>query len=103
VEPDRLSVAFEPTDKLVFVVTQHPNKGDVYSLFPEKKLKKEDDAPVSQTGFSSWRPIGRETNCDSTFNVFVKGDTPYLLVDYAGLKNIVVESRIVPGMRQGEK
>jgi len=101
---DRLYVAFETGDYLLFKLNKKHPQGKVFSYVPDRKSKGEKINRISGSGFSSWTFVGRETYKDSVFNVLVKteGVMPYLLVDEESLKNLVIEKRSVPGLRQGQ-
>lgn len=104
VDADRLSVSFEPSDRITFVLDRSHPRGDVFCYRPEKKSTRAqtEDVQPARSGFAGWQFLGNETYSDSTYNVFVRRLPPYLIVDEASLKNLVVESRAVQGMRQSD-
>jgi len=103
VEADRLSVSFETADRISFIYDRSHPRGDVFSFKPDKRPgRNEEDLQPARAGFSGWQYAGRETYADSTYNVFLRRDAPYLIVDEESLRNLIIESRSVEGMRQSD-
>lgn len=103
-ESDRLKIAFEPSESLLFTLDKSNAKGEVFAYQPERSTIEERRNMIATTSsFYNWKQIGQEVYKDTTYNVLVKRTVPFLMVDMAGLRKVVVEARTVPGMRQGEE
>ncbi|MDD5675404.1 MAG: hypothetical protein PHC61_14635 [Chitinivibrionales bacterium] len=100
---DKVAVAFEqPGDNLSFVARPHA-PGTPFTYEPDKKFQRDstEDRPAA-AGFSKWKITGNETYNDTSYNVLIKNDLPYLLVDKTSLKNFTIVARKVKGLRQME-
>ena len=96
VKADKLEVAFEPESRLTFEL-----KSSHYVFTPEHKSKEGKNVRrLPQSGYAEWNVIGTEQYRDSSYNLLVRQDAPYLLADQKGLKKLVVDRRAVKGMRQ---
>jgi hypothetical protein len=100
VESNRMHVAFEPGGQLLFESNSGNPDGAVFCLLPERKPGKVEEEVKPSTGYVNWNLIGHMEYADSAYNVFVRNHIPYLLVDYASLKTLVIDAREVKGMRQ---
>jgi hypothetical protein len=98
--PDKLVVAFEPLDNLVFVYNNLDSQEGFYYK-PDKK-ENEWNNKNNQNLFDNYKIIGQQKYGDSVYNVIIKNKMPLILVDESNLKNFLVESRTVPGMRLKE-
>jgi hypothetical protein len=102
-EADRLKVAFEPEETLNFVLDAGHPKGEVFSYRPDKKAAQpQAQERNASAGFFGWSVIGQEVYGDSTYDALIQRNLPYVLVDMASLKKMVIQARTLPGMRQGE-
>ncbi len=100
---DKVAVAFEqPGSSLEFVANRHADN-TTFVFQPSKKLAHDTvEARQAAAGFGNWVTIGEEKYSDTTFKVLVKDDLPFLLVDKTSLKNFIIDSRKVKGLRQSD-
>jgi hypothetical protein len=100
VASDRLLVAFEEGDNLVFRLkyTKDDRRG-IYIFRPEAAVRGKGPDRLPGSGFGHWKIIGRETYKDEQYHVLVEQDLPYLLVDEQGLKKLDIDRKTVPGMK----
>jgi len=100
---DKLMVAFERwSDVLSFASNTGGNKA-VYFYQPDKKFSRDTiKARPREAGFHDWKTIGEEVYSDTTYSVLIKNELPFLIVDKSSLKNFILESRRVSGVKQTE-
>jgi hypothetical protein len=100
---DKLMVAFEhPGDVLGFTSDAHGNK-DKFFYQPDKKYNRDTiKMRPSEAGFSDWKTIGEEVYSDTEYTVLIESEMPFLIVDKSSLKNFILESRRVKGLKQTE-
>ena len=102
VEADKLYVAFEKADNLVFQLVKRHSKGNVYCYTPDDNSRGI-RYPERLTDEGSFVPVGIEYYADKDFYSLIKrGKLPYLLVEQKKLKKKEVEKRNVEGMRHDE-
>jgi len=101
--PDRLSVAFEhPGDYLIFTSGAHDDR-TFYYYKPDRKLLHDTVlSRPSDAGYANWKTIGDETYEDTLYSVLIKKNMPFLMVDKSSLKNFILDSRKVKGIKQSE-
>jgi len=98
VEADKLYVAFEKNDDLVFQLVTRHSKGNVYCYLPDDNSR--NIRYPERLKESDWyTPIGIEYYMEKDYYALMRRALPYLLVDEKGLKNLEVEKRNVEGMR----
>jgi len=102
VQADRLSVKFEPDDQLIFTLSNNHPKGTVFQYKPDTKSSKTPKR-LPDAGYKSWSFIGKDKYKGLSYNVMIKRNKPYLMVDVGSLKKITIDERNVPGMRQGDQ
>jgi len=100
---DKVAVAFEqPGSSLDFVTNRHSDN-PTFVFQPSKRLARDTiEDRQAAAGFRNWVTIGEEKYSDTTFKVLINGDLPYLLVDKTSLKNFIIDSRKVKGLRQSD-
>jgi hypothetical protein len=98
--PDKLAVAFEEDrDNLNFVWASR-NDGSACLYQPDKRFFRDSMETPPSSGFANWKFIGEETYADTSYNVLIKGDLPFLLVDKTSLRNLTIDARKVKGLKQ---
>jgi hypothetical protein len=100
---DKVAVAFEqPGSSLDFIANRHPDN-TTFVFQPSRKSAHDSiESRQAAAGFRNWKLIGEEKYSDTTFNVLIKDETPFLLVDKTSLKKFIIESRSVKGLRQSD-
>jgi hypothetical protein len=56
----------------------------------------------SEAGFRDWKTIGEEGYADTQYTVLIENELPFLIVDKSSLKNFILESRRVSGLKQSD-
>ena len=98
--PDKLAVAFEEDrDNLNFVWALR-NESSAYTYQPDKRFVRDSVETQPSPGFAAWKIIGEETYADTSYNVLIKRDLPFLLVDKTSLRNFTIDARKVKGLKQ---
>ena len=100
---DKVAVAFEqPGSSLDFVAGGH-SAGSSFVFQPSRRSPRDSsETRQAAAGFRNWKLIGEEKYSDTTFNVLVRDETPFLLVDKTSLQKFIIESRSVKGIRQSD-
>ena len=103
VSGDRLRVALEPKDNLTFSFDPSNRKGQVFVYKPDVMIgQPEERSGPRESGSYGWSVVGKDTYAGEEYEVLCRRSLPYLIVDERSLRNMVIEARTVPGMRQGE-
>jgi hypothetical protein len=98
--PDKLAVAFEEDrDNLNFVWALR-NESSAYTYQPDKRFVRDSVETQPSPGFAAWKIIGEETYADTSYNVLIKRELPFLLVDKTSLRNFTIDARKVKGLKQ---
>jgi len=99
--PDKLAVAFEwPGGRLNFCAVSHGSAVS-YDYQPHKMSAGDTLQTRPQAaGFRNWKMIGEEIYGDTSYNVLIHKNIPFLLVDKTSLKNFTIDARKVKGLRQ---
>ena len=102
VTADALEPAFEPGESLKFSYTTQRQDGEACVFAPDKRATPEGygNRP-NGAGYYNRRPVGTGRYGDSVFTMLLRRDFPAVPVDEAGPRNLRIDSRVVPGMRQG--
>jgi hypothetical protein len=101
--PDKVAVAFEQPGSSLEFVARKRSDNTIFVFQPSKKFPHDTiEARESAAGFRNWKLIGEEKYSDTTFNVLVKDELPFILVDRTSLQNFIIESRSVKGLRQSD-
>ena len=100
---DKVAVAFEqPGSSLDFVATRHQDNA-TFVFQPSKKSPRDSvESRQLAAGFRNWKAIGEEKYSDTTFNVLIKDEAPFILVDKTSLQKFIIESRSAKGLRQSD-
>ena len=99
---DKLAVAFEEDRDNLNFVSAPRNESSPYTYQPHKKFPRDTMETRPTPGFADWKIIGEETYADTTYNVLIKNDLPFLLVDKTSLMNFTIEARKVKGLKQAD-
>jgi hypothetical protein len=97
---DKLAVAFEEDRDNLNFVSAPRNEGSAYTYQPDKKFVHDTVETQPTPGFAKWKIIGEETYADTSYNVLIKNDLPFLLVDKTSLRNFTIDARKVKGLKQ---
>jgi hypothetical protein len=101
--PDKVMAAFEQPGSSLDFAAHRQSDNTLFVFQPSKKLVHDTiEARESSAGFRNWKMIGEEKYSDTTFDVFIRNETPFLLVDKKSLQKVVIESRSVRGLRQSD-
>jgi hypothetical protein len=98
--PDKLAVAFEEDRDILNFVWAPRNENSTYTYKPDRRIARDSVETPPTPGFANWKIIGEETYADTSYNVLIKRDLPFLLVDKTSLRNFTIDARKVKGLKQ---
>lgn len=102
VDADKLYVAFEKNDNLLFQLVKRHSKGNVYCYIPDDNSSNV-HYPDRLKESAWYSPIGMENYMGKDYFALMKRNLPYLMVDEKSLKNLEIEKRNVDGMRLSDQ
>ena len=101
--PDKVAVAFEEPGSSLDFVARRQSDNTIFVFQPSRKFPHDTIEPrEAAAGFRNWKLIGEEKYSDTTFNVLIESETPFILVDKTSLQKFIIESRSVKGLRQSD-
>ena len=101
--PDKVVVAFEQPGSGLDFVAGRRSDNTPFVFQPSRKFSHDSaESREAAAGFRNWKLIGEEKYSDTTFNVLIRSESPFILVDKTSLQNFIIESRSVKGLRQSD-